>query len=152
MAPADRGLAPGDGFRHARIVDRSLLAEAGDGGVDGVRIMVAASEALAHLRFGQLAPPEHLQRVDVCAADLLCHDHDQVATESQRTQSQVFSVSFVPVWQFSGEECQRPNRVTSGGAPTFLAIWLRLMSEVVETPWTFNLNSSTLDAQRNASA
>ena len=46
-----------------------------------------------------------------------------------------------------------PNRVMSGAPPpTFLAISSRAMSAVVEMPWTFSLNSSTLDAQRSASS
>ena len=46
----------------------------------------------------------------------------------------------------------RPNRVTFVDCMPARAIWSRLMSEVVEMPWTFSLNSSTFDAQRSASS
>jgi hypothetical protein len=36
--------------------------------------------------------------------------------------------------------------------PARRAISSRAMSPVVEMPWTFNLNSSTFDAQRSASS
>ena len=44
-------------------------------------------------------------------------------------------------------------RISGAGLPAAAwAIWSRLMSEVVEMPWTLSLNSSTFDAQRSASS
>ena len=62
---ADASLGARDGGGHAGIVDGALLDQQRDGGVDGVRFVVAAGEALADLGFGQLAPPEHPEGVDV---------------------------------------------------------------------------------------
>ena len=66
-------LDPGDRLRHPVVVDGALLEQTGDRGVDGVGVVFAAGEALADLRFGELAPAEHLQRVDVGSAAVEIH-------------------------------------------------------------------------------
>src|SRR5262245_37680649 len=122
-ALADRGFTPGDRLGDAGVVDGALVFQAGDGLVDEVGVVRAAGQALPDLRFGQLAPGEHPQRVEVGAVRAHRPTVDQLV-----------------------------KRVTSGDLPVVMpcAICSRLMSAVVEMPCTFSLNSSTLLAARSA--
>ena len=72
-AAPGRRLGPGDHGSHALVVDRPLVAKAGDGAVNGRSIVTAAGQALPHLRFRQLAPPQHLERLDVRGARIVRH-------------------------------------------------------------------------------
>jgi len=63
--PLDRRLRARNCLRNPPIVDGPLRLQAEDGIIDRVGIVVAAGEALTHLRLGKFAPPEHLERVDV---------------------------------------------------------------------------------------
>src|SRR5436190_15384692 len=51
-APVERRLGPRDGFGHARVVNRALVAKACDGRVDGVRVVAPPRQSLAYLGFG----------------------------------------------------------------------------------------------------
>src|SRR5262249_18235525 len=66
-APFVRGFVSGDGVGDAGIVDGALLAQPGDGVLDRVLVVPLAGEPLTYLLFGQLAPREHLETVDVSA-------------------------------------------------------------------------------------
>src|SRR5205807_1412256 len=75
-AAAEGGLGPRDRFGDARIVERALFAQSRDRRVDGVGFVALALEALSDLRFGQLAPREHLQSINV-------RGHDEGAKKSE---------------------------------------------------------------------
>ena len=65
-APASNGrFGPRDRRRDPLVVDGALLDEARDGGVDGILVVAASREPLAHLRLRQLAPREHPEPVEV---------------------------------------------------------------------------------------
>src|SRR5262249_19720024 len=64
-APPQRGLGASDGFRHARVVDRPLLAQPRDRLVYLGGRMPLARETLTDLQLGELAPREHLHAVVV---------------------------------------------------------------------------------------
>src|SRR5205814_10320633 len=62
---AHRRLRPRDRFRDALVVDRAFLAQPGDRVLDRARLVTFSGEALTDLQFGELAPREHLETVDV---------------------------------------------------------------------------------------
>ena len=64
-AAPDRRFGPRDRLRDPHVVDGALLAQARDGGVDGVGVVAAPREPLAHLRLRQLAPREHPEPVEI---------------------------------------------------------------------------------------
>ena len=68
FAPGEDG-PDGPVPRDAAVVDGALGAQALDGGVDGVGGVLAPGEPLTNLRFGQLAPGEHLERVEISTHD-----------------------------------------------------------------------------------
>jgi hypothetical protein len=129
-----RDLVSGDRLGNAPIVYDPFLTKTSDGRLDGRFEVTAAPETLPDLSFRELAPREHLDRVDISSLCGVGHDAVQCRTTG------------------CGETLvQAPNRVISG-LRIDCAIWSRLKSEVVEIPCTFSLNSSTLLAQRRASS
>ncbi len=61
----DRRLRSSNRLSHARVVDRPLVLQARDRGVDALRSMASTGESLADLCFGQLPSGQHLEAVDI---------------------------------------------------------------------------------------
>jgi hypothetical protein len=59
------GFHAGDHAGHARIVDAAVGLQAGDGLINGRRVVLAAGEALAYLRLRKLPPRQHPERGEV---------------------------------------------------------------------------------------
>jgi hypothetical protein len=68
LAASLDGLRTGNRFGHTRVVEGPLLAKPIDRGVDFIGGVLPAPEALPDLRFGQLAPGQHPQRIEVGGA------------------------------------------------------------------------------------
>ncbi len=121
----------GDGGRGAQVVECALILQTCDGGRSGGWGVAPFGQPIAHLVFGQLAGGKPSERAEICG-------FGRIGFGGR-------------AWFF-----QEPKRVNPGmtlSPPvTFLAISSRAVSDVVEMPWTFSLNSSTFDAQRNASS
>ena len=119
----------------AALAERRLAPRNGLGDADVVDGSLLAAVARWRRRWRRRRVLRRASRWRICAS------------ESSRRPS-----SFERVDVGSADVAIAPKRVTSGLPVTVCAIWSRLMSAVVEMPWTLSLNSSTLLAQRSASS
>ena len=143
-AMADRAFHAGGGQRHAAVVERAVVAELLDGGVNLVRVELPPGQPGAQLRLRQLSRRQERQRGRVGVRHYF----------PKRVISGAGLSGAAPALAAPGA----PGRVGAAGfsllGPPKMApaIWSREVSAVVEMPCTFSLNSSTFDAQRSASS
>jgi hypothetical protein len=164
-ATLDDDLRPCERASRARVVERAFTLEAREGGVDGFRVAASPAQPIAQLPRRQLAPPEGREGVGIRVRRRPLAHATSVrprgslsagvparASESASSPRVAASACIRASARRPAHACARaycPKRMTSGIVLLTAAAWSissREMSAVVDTPCTFSLNSSLLDA------
>jgi hypothetical protein len=152
---------PSRGHGDPAIIKRAISGQPQDDFVDLVRTELPPCEPFAQLDCGQIAPGEECQGSGVGVHSNRVTSYQLPVQSSRDTLALKLMTGTgnydVPNLVISGFVCGAAGLATGVLAPpdfpnTLAAIWSRARSEVVDTPCTLSLNSSTFDAQRSASS